>query len=66
METIKRSICKTISWRIVATIITATIVYILTGRFEFAAAIGLLDTTVKFIAYFFHERIWNKIGFGRK
>lgn len=66
METTRRSLAKAISWRILATLITGTIVYLLTGRGEFAATVGLVDTTLKFAVYFAHERAWNRISFGRQ
>lgn len=65
MESKRRSIAKTLSWRAWATIITAAVVFISTGELKFAIEIGLIDTTVKLGAYFIHERIWNRIGFGR-
>ena len=66
METTRRSFAKAISWRILATLITGTIVYLLTGKGEFAVTVGLADTTFKFVVYFGHERLWNKIQYGRK
>ena len=66
METTRRSIAKSLSWRALATIITTTIVYSLTGKGEFAAAIGLTDTVIKFFIYFGHERLWNRIPYGRQ
>ena len=57
-ETKKRSIAKTLSWRLVATVITFTLVFVTTGNFDSALKIGLLDTTIKFFAYFIHERGW--------
>ncbi len=66
METKKRSIAKALSWRFIATIITSTLALALTGRWEFAAAIGLADTAFKFFIYFAHERLWNRINFGRE
>ena len=65
VESHKRSIAKTISWRIVATIITTFVVYVSTGKLNFALGIGFADTIIKFAIYFIHERIWNKINFGR-
>lgn len=65
-ETVKRSIVKTISWRIVATIITACLVLAMTGEIKFAATVGALDTLIKFVAYFAHERTWNKIRYGKQ
>jgi uncharacterized membrane protein len=66
MESTKRSIAKSISWRLLATVITSSIVLSMTGQWEFAAAIGLADTSVKFFIYFGHERMWNRIDFGRE
>jgi len=65
MESHSRSIAKTLSWRLWATIITTAVVYFSTHEFKFAMEIGLLDTTIKLGAYFFHERLWNKVSFGR-
>lgn len=65
MDTTRRSIVKAISWRLLATAITSGILYLVTGRGEFAATIGLLDTSVKFFVYFGHERLWNRISYGR-
>lgn len=65
MDSTRRSLAKTFSWRIFATFITAGIVYLATGRAEFAATVGLVDTALKLLVYFAHERAWNRIPFGR-
>jgi uncharacterized membrane protein len=64
-ETRRRSVVKAVSWRIFAAVITATIALAMTGQLDFAAKIGVIDTTVKLFIYFFHERVWNKINYGR-
>ena len=61
-----RSAAKTISWRTLATLTTAIIVYILTGELVLAIAVGSIEVVAKIIIYFFHERAWNKIKFGRR
>lgn len=66
MDSTRRSIAKALSWRIVATVITSVLVYLFTGKGEFAATIGLVDTTIKFAVYFGHERLWNRIAYGRE
>jgi len=48
-----------------ATVITSCIVYGATGNMDFAAGIGLADTAIKFFIYFGHERLWNRIDYGR-
>ncbi|MCQ9205693.1 MAG: adenylyl-sulfate kinase [Omnitrophica bacterium] len=65
-ETKARSILKTFSWRILATLTTTLLVYIFTKRIKIALAIGAVEFAAKIIIYFFHERLWNKISFGRK
>lgn len=66
MDTHRRSLAKAFSWRLLATIITTSIVFAITGRGEFAATIGVADTVCKFFIYFGHERLWNRIPYGRK
>ena len=65
-ETKKRSVLKAISWRTWATITTAILVFIFTGEFALAVTIGFLEVFAKMGLYFFHERLWQKIGFGKK
>ena len=64
-ESRKRSMAKALSWRILAALITACVALALTGQLEFAAKIGAIDTSVKLLIYFLHERIWNKVNYGR-
>ncbi len=64
-ENIKRSIAKTISWRIVGTIDTVIISYLITGTLALAAAIGGVELITKMVLYFFHERTWNNIKWGK-
>lgn len=66
METHRRSLAKALSWRLLATLITTAIVFALTGKGEFAATIGVADTALKFFIYFGHERLWNRIPYGRE
>lgn len=65
MESHKRSIAKTISWRAAATLITGVVTYFLTGRLDFAVTVGLADTFVKFFIYYVHERMWTRIEYGK-
>lgn len=65
MESHRRSIAKTLSWRVVATVITACIAWVVTDEPRFAATIGLADTLIKLGAYYGHERVWSNIKFGR-
>jgi len=54
-----RSILKALSWRILATMTTMIIAYIITGTIEIALKIGLIEVFAKMIMYYFHERVWQ-------
>lgn len=60
-----RSVVKTISWRTVGTLDTIIVSYFITGNLVMAASIGSIEVITKMILYYFHERIWNKLSFGR-
>ncbi|GBD92307.1 putative bifunctional SAT/APS kinase [bacterium BMS3Abin04] len=64
-ETKTRSVVKSISWRILATLTTITLVYIFIGDVAIALSVGGIEVFLKMLVYFFHERAWNKIKFGR-
>ncbi len=60
-----RSIVKALSWRIAGTIDTMVISWIITRRLTFALTIGVVEVFTKMILYYLHERVWNKLEFGR-
>lgn len=64
-ESKARSIVKTISWRILATITTITLVYIFIGDTTIAFTVGGIEVFLKMLVYFIHERVWDKLKFGR-
>jgi len=67
MPQVKRHIAKTITWRIVGTIDTIILSWIITGQLKMGLAIGGVEVITKMILYFFHERIWYKYSkFGLK
>ena len=65
METHLRSIAKAVSWRIGGTAVTFAVTFVVSGEMNLAVKVGLLDTFVKIGAFYFHERIWHRIGFGK-
>ena len=65
-ETFRRSLAKTISWRILATLTTGTIVWLLTGELTLAVAVGGIEAVTKMVLYYGHERLWDRIRVGRK
>ena len=57
----RRSIAKTATWRITATIDTMLLAWFFTGSPVAAATIGSLEILTKLVLYYLHERFWNKI-----
>ena len=63
----KRHIAKTISYRIISTLIGFLIMWLFTGSIKIGAAFGFAELIYKPIQYYIHERIWYKwIKFGLK
>ena len=60
-----RSVMKALSWRVVGTLDTLLVSYYATGKFTLAASIATVDFLTKLVLYFFHERIWNRIKWGK-
>ena len=61
-----RSIIKALSWRVFATVATILIVFAFTRRAALSLGVGAVEVVVKLILYYFHERIWAIIPFGKK
>lgn len=61
---VKRHIAKTFTWRIIGTIDTMILGWIVTGNPMTGVKIGGLEVITKMILYFIHERIWYKVNFG--
>jgi uncharacterized membrane protein len=60
-----RSLVKAISWRVTGTVDTVVISYLITGHAKWALSIGLVEVFTKIALYFVHERVWNRLSFGR-
>ena len=62
----KRSALKAVSWRVIASLDTFIISYIITGRASMASTIAGIEILTKMILYYAHERGWSKIKWGIK
>jgi uncharacterized membrane protein len=60
-----RSVAKAFSWRFIGTLDTLIVSYVLTGEIGLATSIASIDFITKLLLYFFHERIWNHIEWGK-
>jgi len=67
MVNYKRHIAKTITWRIIGTLDTMIISWVITGSWKWGLAIGGVEIFTKMILYYLHERVWYKFSkFGIK
>jgi uncharacterized membrane protein len=65
-DTAHRSLVKTISWRLTGSGATFLISYAIAGNFSVASTIAVTQLVFNTALYFIHERVWNKIGWGRQ
>ena len=60
----KRHIAKSITWRIVGTIDTILLSWIITGNPLTGLKIGFTEVITKMVLYYLHERVWFNIRSG--
>ena len=63
-ESKARSIVKTISWRILGSLITSFTVYFLTGSMGIGTTVFFVNILINTTIYFIHERVWSRIKWG--
>ena len=61
-----RSLIKTISWRITGSASTFIIAFLISGNFSVAGLIAVIQIVTNTILYYLHERVWNRVSFGRQ
>ena len=61
----KRTIVKTLTWRVTASLTTFIIAWILTGDLLIGVSIGSIEAIAKIFLYYFHERFWNNISWAK-
>lgn len=64
-ENSDRSLVKAVTWRLTGSIDTFIISWIITGHVGLASGIAVTELITKIFLYWTHERIWNKIAWGR-
>jgi len=63
-DTGSHSIVKTLSYRLIGAVITALIVFALTGKFALAIGVGVICLIAKTILYYLHESLWALLTLG--
>ena len=64
-EAHSRSLVKAVSWRLLGSIDTFIISYFVTHQLVFAASIASVETVTKVLLFYFHERAWAVVPWGR-
>lgn len=62
----KRHLAKTVTWRLIGTLDTIVISWIISGDPMIGLKVGFIEVFTKMVLYFLHERIWYKTKFGIK
>jgi uncharacterized membrane protein len=65
-DTPVRSLAKAVSWRVTGTIDTFLISWLITGQVLLASGIALTEIMTKIVLFWGHERVWNRINWGKK
>ena len=65
MDSIIRSLVKTISWRLTGTFCTFLISFIILGDITTSGTIAMIQLIFNTIMFYIHERIWNIIKWGK-
>jgi len=63
-ETRIRSVTKSISWRVIASLATIILVFTFTRNWVISVEVGFLEVVLKIVLYYLHERVWNGMKWG--
>jgi len=61
-----RSLAKSLTWRVVALLTTFITLYALSKDINMATLATIITNGVNFVAYYYHERIWNTVSWGKE
>ncbi|WP_417860037.1 DUF2061 domain-containing protein [Winogradskyella sediminis] len=60
MKISKRHIAKTITWRIIGTLDTFLLSWLISGDMKLGSQIAFMELVTKMVLYYLHERVWFK------
>jgi uncharacterized membrane protein len=64
-DTPVRSLAKAVTWRVTGTVDTFLISWLITGELLLASGIAFTEIMTKICLFWAHERVWNRIRWGR-
>jgi len=65
MDRPRRTLAKTITWRITGSTSTFTIAYLMTGSVGLSSGIAVVQMIVNTFLYYAHDSAWNQVKWGR-
>ena len=60
----KRHLAKTVTWRLIGTIDTMILAWIISGDPLVGLQVGIAEVITKMVLYYAHERVWYKVDYG--
>jgi len=61
-----RSFAKSLTWRVIALLTTFITLYALSKDINMDTMATVITNAVNFVAYYYHERVWNSVGWGKE
>jgi len=61
-----RSFAKSLTWRVVALLTTFVTLFALSKDIQMATMATVITNAVNFVCYYYHERIWNSVSWGKE
>lgn len=65
IENRKRSLIKTITYRVVIIILDFSAIFLFTHKYDVALGFVIISNLYTSTGYYIHERIWDKIKWGK-
>jgi len=65
VETVSRSVYKTITYRVIISIMHFGVIYYITGRTRIALGFVVLSSVYSMITFYLHDRVWDKVKWGK-
>ena len=65
-DTTKRTVIKTMTWRVLGTASTFFVSYLVTGSWSVSSGIAIIQMVVNTVLYLAHEKAWNAVRWGKK
>ncbi|KEJ88934.1 hypothetical protein DSW25_11860 [Sulfitobacter donghicola DSW-25 = KCTC 12864 = JCM 14565] len=65
MDSTIRTATKALTWQLMGLVTMTAIGFVFTGSIAAGGGIAIVGAAAGFVSYFFHERVWQKVSWGR-